>query len=171
MKGLLRSLSRAPESRQLLIKREIAVSEVVTVSATGTAIGFGTAVIGNLPEGNLVLLATLATLAFAGSGSDDNLADDWSGDFSLGTTPADDATISGADVDLLASTALDTASSEVHAAARYTNVATAIIDNTAGTGEVNLNILIDAADITDDESVDITVTGTVYLLFTVLGDD
>jgi hypothetical protein len=170
-KGLPRSLSRGAAQDRPVIKQRLTISETVTVTAVSTAIGFGSAVISDFEEGNVLLLGCVATLAFAGSGSDANLADDWSGDFGIGSTPASDATITGADVDILASQALDTASSEAHASARYADPGVAIIDNTDGSAEMNLNLLIDAADITDDESVDITVTGYVDIVYTMIGDD
>lgn len=170
-KGLPRSLSRGPRARQEIVKQRIAVDTTVTVAAVSTAIGFGSAVVGGLPEGNLLLLGVVANLAFAGSGSDANLVDDWEGDFGLGSTPADDATISGTDVDLIASTAIGPATGEAIGTVRATNASSAILDNTADDLEMNLNLLVDAADITDDASVDITVTGDIWVVYTVLGDD
>lgn len=171
-KGLPRSLARGSRARQEIVKQRVAVSDVVvTVSAVGTAVGFGSAVIGGLPEGNILLLGTVANLAFTGSGSDAALVDDWEGDFGIGTTPADDATISGTDVDIIGSTAIGPATAEAIATVRATNATTAIIDNTAGDAELNLNLLVDASDMTDDEVSDITVSGDFWIIYTVLGDD
>ena len=170
-KGLLRSLRRAKAADQLVVKKTVAVNSVVNVAATSTAKGFGTGVIGGLPEGNILILGVIANLAFAGPGASADLSDTWNGDFAIGSTPNADVTLSGTEVDVVPETAVGPASSEVVAKFRTAVAAQSIIDNTAGTGELNLNILIDAADIGDDTNVDITVTGEVYLAYMVLGDD
>lgn len=173
MKGLRRSIDRGPAVSQGIMKDNIDLTgATVTVSSTGVAIGFGSAVISDFPEGNILLLGVVGQIGFAGSGADANLADDWSGDFGIGSTPAGDATITGTDVNIIASTALDTATAEAHALARYAEAhGDTILDNTDGSLEVNLNLLIDAADIVDDQSVIITLSGSIVLAYTVLGDD
>lgn len=172
-KGLPRSLSRGPKAQRATVKDRIDLSALsLTVSATGAAIGFGSAVIGDFPEGNILVQGVLSNLAFAGSGSDANLADTWNGDFGIGTTPATDATITAGDVDLMASTAIGPAVGEAIATARYPGIITpALFDNTDGSLEINMNLLIDSADIVDDQSVNIAVTGHVWILYSVLGDD
>lgn len=170
-KGLPRSLSRGPALQDEITKLTIPVNATVTVSATGAAVGFGSAVLRGLPEGNILLLGIVANLAFAGSGADANLTDTWSGNFGIGTTPADDATITAADVDILDSQAIGPATAEAIARARFAEAAQGILDNTDGSGEMNLNLLIAAADITDDTSVDITVTGELHVAYITLGDD
>jgi len=169
-KGLPRSLSRGKPLDQASKKLRITVNEPMSfLGVSGAAID-QTAVIAGLPEGNILLLGAVANLVFSGPTSA-NLVDTWEGDFGIGTTPADDNTISGADVDIIGSTAITIAVAEVTPAVRATNATTAIIDNTAGTAEVNLNVLVDADDVTDTETVIITVTGTVDILYSMLGDD
>lgn len=171
-KGLPRSLSRGSAQRQEIIKETVVVRDAtVTVSATGAAIGFGSAVIGDFPEGNILFLGAVAYMQFSGSGSDANLTADWEGDFGVGSTPAGDATITGTDVDIVASTALAAATAEVGDRTRGVNAAQAMLDNTDGSLEINLNVLIDAADITNDESVDLTANGEVFISYVILGDD
>jgi hypothetical protein len=51
------------------------------------------------------------------------------------------------------------------------NAAQAIIDNTDGSAEVNLNVLLDADEVSDGEDVVVTVTGSVDIVYSVLGDD
>lgn len=172
-KGLQRSLARGPKSTAPFRKERISLDGItVTVSATGAAIGFGSAVIGDFPEGNILVVGVLGNIGFAGSGSDANLSDTWSGDFGIGTTPASDATITSDDVNLMASTAIGAASAEVIAEARRAGITVAaLLDNTDGSLEINLNLLIDAADITDDQSVVITLSGNLWVAYTVLGDD
>lgn len=171
MKGLPRSLSRGNAHLQTVSKIKVAVDHTVTVSATGAAIGFGSVVLSGLPEGQLKMTAAACKLDFSGSGADANLTDTWSGDFGIGTTAADDATITGTDVDVIASTALGPAVAEVAPTANAINGSSAVFDNTEADLELNLNVLVDAADITDDESVDLTVTGVVEFIFVTLLDD
>ena len=174
-KGLKRSMSQLPEPADggaagtQVIK--INVNETVTVSSTGAAIGFGTAVIQGLPEAAMFLIGAIGRLAFAGSGSDANLTDTWSGDFGIGTTPIDDATITSGDEDLIPETEIGPATGEAIAQVVAVNPGIDFVDNTSGTREININLLIDAANIADDTSVDITVTGELWLAYVSLGDD
>lgn len=172
MKGLPRSLSRGTKQRQVISRLEIPLNgATVTVSATGAAIGFGTLAIGDFPEGQIKMIGAACVMQFQGSGADANLTDTWSGDFGIGTTPAGDATITGADVDIIASTALGPAVAEVAPVANAINGVDAVFDNTDGSLEVNLNVLIDAANIADDTSVDLTVDGYVEITYITLLDD
>ena len=165
-------MSRGAPQRQEIIKDTVVVRDAtVTVTATGSAIGFGSAVIGDFPEGNILFLGAVGYLSFAGSGSDANLTDTWSGDFGVGTTPAADATITGGDVDIVGSTAIGPATGEAIARTRGVNASQAILDNTDGSLEINLNVLIDAANIGDNQSVDLTVNGEVFVSYVMLGDD
>jgi hypothetical protein len=170
MKGLQRSLSRASAARKdTNVARLVVTAALTFTGASGVAV-FATSALAGLPEGNILLLGAVANMTFTGPTSA-NLANDFQGDFSLGTTPADDATLSGTDVDLIASTAIPAATAEVSAGVRATNATQAVIDNTDGTAEMNLNVLLDADEVTDGESVVITVTGTVDVAYIVLGDD
>jgi len=170
-KGLQRSLSRGPATRQSISKLEFSVNAPITSVATGSAIGFGSAVIGDFPEGNILLLGAIANLNFTGPTSDD-LTDTWAGDFGIGTTPASDATISVADEDIIPETAIPPATAEASPVVRAPSTANGVIlDNTDGSLEINLNLLVDAANQTDDTSVVITATGSVVISFVVLGDD
>lgn len=170
-KGLPRSLKRASGLVAPIKKDTILVGSAVSVTAAGAAVGFGAAVIGDFPQGNILVLGSVANFAFAGPTSG-NLVDTWNGDFSLGTTPTADVTLSGTEVNLLASSAIGPATAEVFAKARYAGVVTpALYDNTDGSLEINLNLLVDAADITDGATVAITVTGEYYITYIVLGDD
>jgi hypothetical protein len=137
-----------------------------------SGVGFGTLVAGGFPEGNILFLGAACNLQFAGSGADAGLVDTWAGDFGAGTTPASDGTISAGDVDILPSTALAAATAEVSPTteARSIDAANAhIFDNTDGSLEINLNLLIDDANISAD-GVPITVTGFISLAYCVLGN-
>lgn len=153
---------------------ELFVASGLAISVDGlTGIGFGSAVIGNLPEGNLLFQGAVVYMTFAGSGSDADLVDTWQGDFSVGTTPADDGTLTAGDVDILASTPLVAATAEVSPRTRIASLDAdvgVILDNTDRSLELNLNLLIDDADIGAD-GVAITATGELHLVLAVLGDD
>jgi hypothetical protein len=170
-KGLPRSMSRGSAARRDVIKQNFVIDGSVTVSATGSAVGFGTSVIGDLPEGNILLLGAVAYLQLSGSGSDDNLTATWDGDFSIGTAPTADVTLSGAEIDIIASTSLGAATAEVSPRVRAVNATQAILDNTDGSLELNLNVLVDAATITDDQSVILTASGILQLAYIVMLDD
>lgn len=170
-KGLVRSLSRGNPLLQPIIKQKLIVDTTITISSTGAAIGFGTVLIGDFPEGNILLLGTVGYLDFAGSGVDANLIDTWSGDFAIGSAPTADNALAGAEVDILSSTAIGPATAEVIGRTRSALSGDSILDNTDGSLELNLNMLIDAADITDDQSVIITVTGEINIAYVMLGDD
>ena len=172
MKGLPRSLARGNPLASPIIKQTLAVRAAAISVAGTTGVGFGSAVVGDFPEGNILFLGAVVNMQFSGSGSDANLAATWSGDFALGTTPASDGTISAGDEDLVAETALAAASVEVSPLTRASSTSTlsgAILNNTDGSLEINLNLLIDDADI--GGTVPITATGEIYLSYVMLGDD
>lgn len=171
-KGLPRSLSRGSAAAQTVSKLKISLKDAqVTVAAASTAVGFGTVVIGDFPEAQIKMIGAAAKLQFSGSGADDNLTADWEGDFSIGTTATADVTLDGTDVNIIASTAIPAATAEVSPEVNAINGTDAVFDNTDGSLEVNLNVLIDAADITDDESVVLTVDGIVEITYITLLDD
>src|SRR6056297_434358 len=171
-KGYPRGLSRSNALAGALALKKLRINrdEALTFTGSTGAAVFQTAVIGDFPEGNVQLLGAVSNLTFTGPTSD-NLTDDFQGDYGIGTTPADDATITNADVDIIGSTAIPAATSEESADVRATNATPAIFDNTDGSLEINLNVLLDADEVTDGEDVDVTVTGTVDIIYAVLGDD
>ena len=67
--------------------------------------------------------------------------------------------------------AIPAADAEVSADVRAENATQAVIDNTDGSGELNLNVLLDADEVTDGETLNVSVTGTLDVAYTVLGDD
>jgi hypothetical protein len=169
-KGFPRSLKHADKSTVRVAR--IDVSETLSVTgSTGVAVD-QTAVVGDFPEGNILLLGAVANLTISGPGSNADLSDTWAGDFSLGSTATADATLSGTDVDVIASTALAAATAEVGVATRGAKAnAGILLDNTDGSLEVNLNFVVDADDIANAASVDFTAVGQVYYAYCVLGDD
>lgn len=175
-KGLPRSHRNASPQLAGVQKLNISLDKLtVTVSAAGAGIGFGSVVIRGLPEGNVQMLgAVLSNFQLSGSGADANLSDTWAGDFAIGTTPASDGTISGDDEDIMVETALAAATAEVSPnAVRTVGITPPMvpINNTANDLELNLNVLIDAADIVDASSVTLTMTGLLSIAYITLGDD
>jgi len=170
-KGLPRSLSRGDKRKQEIIKERIRISGSVSVLAAGAGVGFGTLVIGDFPEGNILFLGAVTNINFSGTGSDANLTATWNGDFGIGTEPDANGTLASTEVDIIASTAIGPAVAEIAPQVRGANATQAIFDNTDGSLEINLNVLIDAADITDAATVVLTITGELLLCYTVLGDD
>lgn len=137
----------------------------VTVGNT-TGISFGGTKIYDFPAGILhVKCVTVENIAF---GLSDPLnvtpidsAD--GGDFSMGTTPPSDGTLTGADVNLLPSTSIDPLSDGVANAnlASPTNIGT----DKGVALDAYFNILIDDADVGNAASDVLTVTGKVTILW------
>lgn len=170
-KGLPRSMSRGSVARQEVIKQTLAMNQVVAVAAAGAGVGFGTVVVGDFPEGNILLLGVAAYLSLAGSGVDANLTAAWTGNYSIGTTATVDATLDTTDANIIASTVLGAATAEVSPRVRAVNNTSLMLDNTDGSLELNLNVLIDAASITDATSVNLTASGVLQLVYVVMLDD
>ena len=169
--GLPRSLARAKAINVATKKLRITVDESMTFTgSTGVAV-FQTAVLAGLPEGNILIHGAVANLTFTGPTSGD-LADDFEGDYSVGTVPTADNSLGDAgEADIVASTAIAAATSEASANNRGTQATQSIADNTASALEVNLNVLIDADEITNAVAVAIAVTGTIDIVYSALGDD
>lgn len=169
MKGLPRSLARA-NGQTTVQKLTLPIrNATVTVAATGAAVGFGTAVVGDLPEGNILFLG--ATGYIQATTDDADIGATWDGDFSLGTTPTADVTLDGTDVNLLPSTAFGAATAKASPRVRAARATAVVLDNTDGSLELNLNMLVDAANIADGASAAFTVNGDVQIAYIVLGDD
>lgn len=170
MKGLQRSLSRGPKTtKDVNVARLVVDKSLSFTGVTDTAI-FATTVLDSLPEGNILLLGAVSNLTFTGPTSA-NLTNDFEGDMSIGTVPtADNDLADGGEANIIASTPIPAATAEV-ATLRVANATQAIIDNTDGSGEVNLNMLLDANEVTNAQTVAIRVTGTVDIAYIVLGDD
>jgi len=171
-KGLQRSLSRAPITRKpaQLLKHIVVVNELAITVDGATGVGFGTAVAGDFPEGNVIFQSAVAYLKIDGPGGDAGLVDTWAGDFAVGTTPADDGTLTAGDVDIVPSTALAAAVAELGVRTRGAGAPQAVFDNTDGSLEVNLNVLVDDADISAD-GIAFVANGEIELLYTMVGDD
>jgi hypothetical protein len=172
MKGLPRSRSRGSPQRDNVRRQRIRVSALPITVSGASGVGFGTAVIGGLPEGNILLLGALCYLKFTKNPAA-SVQDAFDGDFSIGTAPTADATLSGSEVDIIPSTALGAATAGVSPTVRATHavaVTGTVYDNTDKSLELNLNMLIDDANISAANQV-MKVDGYVDIAYAVMGDD
>lgn len=172
-KGLPRSLGRQNPQASVITKQRIVVSNVaVTVANGSTAPGIGSAVIGDFPEGNILLLGAVAQLKFDATG-DTDATTTWNGDYGIGTAPNADADLSDAtDIDIVQSTAIGPAVARVTPVTRGTSATAGcgnIVDNTDGSLEINLNVMVDDAD--QSAAISLVVNGFVDVSYIVLGDD
>lgn len=167
MKGLPRSHSRGAPQAQPIMKQVLRGKATITV-AGATGVGFGTTALAGLPEGNILFLGAVGYVQAATTSED--VEADWEGDFGVGTTGASDGTITGTDVDILPSTAFMAATAGVSPMTRTTSATQSIIDNTNGTTNINLSILVDDADI-DADGVEFEVTYTICLSYIMMLDD
>lgn len=170
-KGLERSRRRGPPASQNVARVDLPVrGKVISTTDTGAPGAWGTVVLGDVPEGNLVLLGALMNLRL--TKNDGNIIDAFNGNVALGTAPTADVTLGGAEVDLLPSTALVTGVAGVSNGNRVPGAATlagTVFDNTDGSLELNLNLFIPDASSSANSSL--TLEGVVHLIFAVLGDD
>lgn len=168
-KGLLYSMQRGQPVQQEILKVAIPVENLAVSVADGSP-GWGTAVIGGLPQGNILLIGAVGYFQFTEADAD--VVNDWDGDFAVGTAPTADGSLAGGEVDIIPSTSTVQASGGVSSGNRGTHaaaVAGTVYDNTDGSLELNLNLLVDDADISGAATV--TVNGVLHLLYSVLGDD
>ena len=164
-KGLLRSLARAPKLRQGPATLAIPIrNKAVAITDPGAAVAYGTAVLGALPPGNLVYLGAVAYLKMSSASA--GLSATYNATAAVGTGATADATLSGAEVDLLAAAAAGAATAKVSPMLRLAStdaLGGGIIDNTAGNLNANLNVTVPDADISAGSSI--TVNGVLYLSF------
>ena len=165
MKGLPRSLAHAGNASSPAGSKTLRLNG--TISVADGAPGFGTVVIGDFPEGNIGFRSAVAYLQLTTADADVTATFD--GDFSIGTTPTADNALAGTEVNIIPSTALGAATAKVSPTVRAVNTTAAVFDNTDGSLEINLNLLIDDAAISG--AADFTFTGVLYLDYTVMGDD
>lgn len=170
-KGLRRSISRGSKLSQSIIKQTFRFKDAAIEVDGASGVGFGSLILGDLPEGNIMFLGAAINMAFLEA--DAGIVDTFSGDFSVGTTPADDGTLSLGDVDIIPSTAIGAAVAGAILTVRATHTAAVtgtVYDNTAGALELNFNMLIDDASISADDTI-VTLNGELYIAYIMLGDD
>jgi hypothetical protein len=160
-KGLPRSLGKS--KAQGFQNAKTSLTDIpLSVSAVGAGVGFGSLSLDDLalPEGDVIVLGIVANLSF--TSEDANIAATWSGDFSIGTKATIDADLVDDDeANLLPSTAIGPAVADVIASARYAAVpveAAQILELDAPE-PLKINMLVDAANITDASTGVISVSG------------
>lgn len=167
MKGLIRAMRRAP-TVQAVVKRAIPVKNLALSVAGTSGVGWGTAVLEGLPSGNILLLGAVAYMQFRSADAD--VVATYDGDYSIGTTATSDATLSATDANITPSAALGAASAGLSPVVRSASSATpAVLDNTDGSLELNLNLIVDDDNISG--TADFTASGVVHISYIVLGDD
>ena len=168
MKGLQHSLARGPAALQPVMKKSFALKDFAIRTTGATGVGYGTASFGDFPDGNILFFGATAYLQF--TKLDAGTTTTFDGDYSVGTTATADATLSTTDANIISSSALGAATAGLSPIARGTGSTLAMLDNTDGSLELNLNLIIDDAAISADDQ-DFTVDGVVTVLFSILNDD
>lgn len=154
------------------IKTTLTLKDVVVTTGNTTGASFGSTKLYDFPEGRIAILSNIAyftEIDWAGS----DIAVGGSGDYSLGSTATADATLSSTDVDMLPSTAMldpfvagvgrSNAGSALAALAQFDGTTTAV--------DMNLNAIIDDADVSDGAaSDDVRFTGTIEFVWCNIGD-
>jgi hypothetical protein len=167
-KGFSRSLGRGSASSQPVCRETLTLRDKAITTSGLTGIGFGTAVLAGLPQGNILILGAIAYLQFTKQSAGTIATFD--GDVAIGSAPTADNALAGAEVDIIPSTPLNAATAGVSPMVRGANATQVMLDNTDGSLELNLNLLLDDASVSADAQA-FVVNGTVQLAYIVLGDD
>ena len=173
-KGLSRSLARGRALKKPIINQTINVRAQVTATAAAAGVGFGNVALAAFPEGNVLFLGAVGYLRFSALGANaTNVIATWAGNYAIGSTADADGNLASpaTDANLVGSTAIAAATARVSPFARGTGATQVVLDNTARTLNMVLNVLVNAADITDATSVTLTVEGTLDIAYLMLGDD
>jgi hypothetical protein len=168
-KGLKRSLGRGNPLDSPVRKLRLTFKDVAVSVAGTTGVGFGAAVIGELPKGNILILGAVGYVQLSKNG-DADLQDAFDGDYAIGTVATADVDVSDTgEANIVASTALGAATAGLSPIVRGVGETQSIVDNTDNSLEINLNVLIDDANISGTASM--LATGRLDLAYIVLGDD
>ncbi len=124
--------------------------------------------VGDLPAGNILFFGAAAYLQF--TKLDAGTTATFDGDYSVGTTATADATLSTTDANIIGSSALGAATAGVSPVVRGEGATAVMLNNTDGSLELNLNLIMDDAVVSADDQ-DFTVTGYIDRVYAVLGDD
>lgn len=158
------SLKKAIRAGLILGKYRIELNQrSMSIVAITTAVGTGSLAIDDLPNKGLLVLAVRPQLTFLKQ--DANIIATWSGLWSLGSAPAAaDATLTGTEADVFPSTAIGPAvlgsftSSPAPLLTARTPAVWGVND------EINLNLVVNAADITDGATGIVKVSGYIDML-------
>lgn len=169
-KGLPRSRARGPAVRNTVMKMDIPVRSLSLTVVNG-APGYGSAILSGLPQGNLLFLGAVSYLQLSSVAA--GVTATFTGSHSVGTVPTVDSDLADAgEADIIPSTAITAAVGKVSSVLRGAStdaLGGGIIDNTDGSLELNLNVLIDDAAISADSAF--TINGSLHIAYIVLGDD
>lgn len=169
-KGLPRSMRNAVGERAQVVRKITIPMRDVPITVDGASgVGFGNAVIGDFPQGNILFLGAVSYLQVS-IVTAAGVQATFDGDYAIGTTPTADATLSGTEVNIVASAPLGAATAGVSPVARSTGVTAAIFDNTDDSLELNCGVLIDDANISANGQI-LKLNGYIDLAYAVLGDD
>lgn len=146
-----------------LTNRVVALTDVPGVVAY-----LGTKLL-DFPEGLLQITGCVANLAVTKSSAGVNAT--WNGDFSLGSaTAAGDATLTGTEADIVASTATPAAVAGA-TTAKGVNTGVVTLDGTTTAKDLYLNVLIDDADHNVAATpCNLIFNGTIEITYDILGD-
>jgi hypothetical protein len=172
-KGSPRIAKRGNPARQEVLKQTFVVKNGALTVNGATGVGFGSAVIGDFPQGNLLFLGAVSYFQF--TTEDAGVTATFDGDYSIGIVATIDTDVADAgEADIIPSTALGAATAKASPTVRGTQssgaLAGVIFDNTDDSLEINLNLLIDDASISAN-GVAFVVNGQVTILYSILGDD
>ena len=164
-KGRRRSSERPLGNKRQAMIRQLFKIVNKTISVVDGAPGYGSAVAFRLPEGNILIHGAVGYIILTTSDAD--ITATFDGDISIGTAATADGTLSGAEVNLVASTPLNAATAKVSPNVRLITSSTTtgvIHDNTAADVVFYFNLLIDDAAISG--AADFTANGYVEVLYT-----
>lgn len=149
----------------------LTLTETPVTVANTTGASFGGVKLYDFPAGRILVHGVTAYFDTI-DWSDSDIGATGSGDYSLGTTITADATLDGTDVDLLPSSAmLDPFVDGVGSSNAGTALAaSAQFDGTSTAKDLNLNVIIDDADVADAASDVVLFTGTITVTWVNLGD-
>jgi len=170
-KGVRRSERRplAGAKRQSLVRQTFTFNDLA-ITVTDGAPGYGSAALLKFPEGNVLIHGAAGYVQL--SSADADLTATFDGDISIGTGSTADGSLTGSEINLVASTSLGVAFDKVSPKVRLVS-ATAnngvIHDNTDNDLQFYVNVLIDDAAISGE--VDLLLNGHIEVLYTILGDD
>lgn len=166
--GLNRSLARSVPLDARVRKQTVMINSLaMTIEESGN-IGFGFSVAGNFPKGNVLFLGAVAGLSFTASGA---IAGNWNGDYSVGSTGTTSQTLTGTEIDIIASTSIAAGGLTVPTTRGVTEAASKalFLDNTDGSLGINVSVLVDAVDISANSPM--VVSGNLFLSYVMLLTD
>lgn len=146
-------------------------STPISVVSVTTGNGVGGTKIYDLPEGRILVLGAMADLSLAVETESDFADGTPEGDIGIGTVAPANADALGTDAtddDMATATAFTM--TDYAATVKCPSEASAQFDGTGTAKDIYVNALVDAADIDDDTTTNLLVSGTVTVTWINLGD-